>query len=165
MLLRDCDFIFGCLDGYSDREQVERLARRFAIPYVDSGMDVHAIDDHYLVTGQVSLSIPDAPCMWCMGLLTECLLTAEVQHYGRAGHRPQVILPNAILASTAIGVFMQTITPWSGGTGSPVLLEYDGNSHTVSISNKLAVIAGRTCPHFAPTERGDPFFVKSLERT
>jgi hypothetical protein len=37
-------------------------------------------------------------------------------------------------------------------------LEYDGNSHTLKPSNRLAALAGRRCSHFHPADRGDLFF-------
>ncbi len=42
-LFRDCDVIFGCLDGYTERDELERMTRRFLIPYIDIGMDVHPL--------------------------------------------------------------------------------------------------------------------------
>ena len=32
--------LLGAVDSFRDRDQLERLARRFMIPYVDVGMDV-----------------------------------------------------------------------------------------------------------------------------
>src|ERR1700730_12183464 len=39
--LRRCDVIFGCVDSYRERDELERFMRRFLIPYIDIGMDVH----------------------------------------------------------------------------------------------------------------------------
>jgi hypothetical protein len=156
--LRDCDVIFGCVDGYAERDQLERLTRRFLIPYIDIGMDVHEFAGQFLITGQAALSLPGRPCLWCMGLLTQALLERERSEYGRAGHRPQVIWPNGILASTAVGMFMQLVTPWHKAPASHMLLEYDGNTQTVIASNKLVILAQKTCKHFSPGDVGDPFF-------
>jgi len=40
-LLRACDVIFGCVDSFSERQQIETSARRYMTPYIDIGMDVH----------------------------------------------------------------------------------------------------------------------------
>lgn len=72
-----------------------------------------------------------------MGLLPHHLLQEEAAKYGNAGSRPQVVWPNAILASIAVGFFMQILTPWSKNRTFPSLLEYDGNRQTVEESNKL----------------------------
>lgn len=157
-LLRDRDVIFGCLDRYAARDELERLARRLLIPYLDIGMDVHSLAKRYLISGQVAASIPGRPCLWCMALLTETLLGEEAARYGQAGGRPQVVWPNGVLASTAVGLFMQMVTPWHSENQLPVLLEYDGNAHTVLPSNKLMILNYKTCHHYPTAEVGDPFF-------
>jgi molybdopterin/thiamine biosynthesis adenylyltransferase len=58
-LLRDRHVIIGCVDSFSEREQIERMARRFLIPYVDIGMDVCEVEDGFSLGGQVVLSMPD----------------------------------------------------------------------------------------------------------
>ncbi len=156
--LRDCDVIFGCVDGYTERDQLERMARRFLILYIDIGMDVHQAGKRYSISGQVALSMPGEPCLWCMGLLTDNLVTQENQNYGYAGDRPQVIWPNGILASTAVGLFMQLVTPWHDYHRLPILVEYDGNSHKLLPSEKLSILDQKTCTHYTSTDLGDPFF-------
>lgn len=154
---RDCDVIFGCLDSYVERDELERMARRFLIPYIDIGMDVHKRGTRYLISGQVAVSMPGGPCLWCMGLLTDDLLTREAERYGEAGDRPQVIWPNGILASTAVGLFIQLVTSWHDER-LPILMEYDGNIHSVLSSNKVAYLSHKECHHYYNNDVGDPFF-------
>src|SRR5260370_37521023 len=73
-LLRGCDIVFGCLDTYRDRYELEVAARRYLIPYIDIGMDVHEADDGFCVSGQMILSMPGHLCMRCLGFLREALL-------------------------------------------------------------------------------------------
>lgn len=161
---RSCDVIFGCVDTYSDRDQIERMCRRFLIPYIDVGMDVTPLGTGYVISGQVILSTPGELCMWCMGFLNEDLLSREAARYGAAGGRPQVIWPNGVLASTAIGIFVQLLTPWYSDQGSLIYLEYDGNKQTVLPSNRLHFMMGKQCTHFlSPTDLGDPFWSGNLE--
>jgi hypothetical protein len=61
--------------------------------------------------------LPDDLCLRCLGILTHYLLAREAANYGVAGAKPQVIWPNSILASTAIGLLLQTITPWHNNAG------------------------------------------------
>ena len=75
--LKRCNVIFGCVDSITAREQLERFARRYAIPYIDIGMDVHGDDGRYFITGQVITSLPSRPCMRCMGFITEAKLATE----------------------------------------------------------------------------------------
>lgn len=44
----------------------------------------------------------------------------EVRNYVAAGGKPQVIWPNRVLASTAVGLFIQTVTPWQHSSGPNV---------------------------------------------
>lgn len=158
-LLRSCDVIFGCVDSISEREQLETAARRYLIPYVDLGMDVHWVEDRFVVGGQVALSMPEGPCLRCMGIVDDRGLELEAKMYGAAGGRPQVVWANGVLASIAVGLFTQLVTPWSKTEDLPILLEYDGNAQTVSPSNKLAYLKGRECQHFAGlTDLGAPFW-------
>lgn len=155
--LRECDVVFGCVDSYKDRAELERQVRRYLVPYIDIGMDVAKHGDSYLISGQVVLSLPGRACMWCMGILREELLALEAARYGDAGIRQQVVWPNGVLASTAVGLFVSLVLPWSP-KAMPVLLEYDGNRATVVPSVKLEYMP-TVCPHFgSETDLGDPFW-------
>jgi hypothetical protein len=160
--LRTCDVVFGCLDSYMDRNELERQVRRYLIPYIDIGMDVGKTGTTYHISGQAALSIPDSTCLWCMGILREQLLADEAADYGNAGVRQQVVWPNGVLASSAVGLFMSLILPWAPKL-MPVLLEYDGNRGTMVPSLKLEYMP-RTCGHFAgDTDVGDPFWKVTKE--
>ena len=151
--LRSCDVIFGCVDSYDQRRQLELFARRYQVPYIDVGMDVSGEEAQHVVSGQVILSMPGCPCMRCMGFLSEELLAAEANKYGAAGARPQVVWPNGVLASTAVGLFVSLLTPWNSEMTPPLYSEYDGNRMTVTLSRKLLYLEGKQCPHF-PIEPG-----------
>src|SRR5207253_7256444 len=60
--LRRCDVVFGCVDSFSERAQLEAECRRFLTPYIDLGMDVSKFENGYAIAGQVSLSISGLPC-------------------------------------------------------------------------------------------------------
>jgi hypothetical protein len=157
-LLRGSDVIFGCVDSFADRKQIEIAARRYMVPYIDIGMDVHDLGNQFAISGQVILSMPGELCMRCMGFLHEALLAREAENYGAAGSRPQVIWPNGLLASVAIGTFVQLLTPWQKEQRRVWYLEYDGNSQAVITSNRLEYLRGTTCTHFSSLEDlGDPF--------
>ena len=157
--LKTSDVIIGAVDSFKERDQLERFARRYLIPYIDIGMDVHELGkDGFLVSGQVILSTPGAPCLRCCGLITDARLEREANRYGAAGRRPQVVWPNGLLASTAIGLLTQVLTPWYPNPPAFVYLEYDGNKGTVSHSVRMDILKHRTCPHHPPDETGDPMF-------
>jgi molybdopterin/thiamine biosynthesis adenylyltransferase len=157
-LLQECDVIFSCIDSLIGRSELEAFARRSMIPMIDIGMDVHSMEKNYIISGQVALSIPGMPCLRCMGILTEEDMKKEAEKYGVAGFRPQVVWPNGVLASTAVGCFMQMTTPWFAEMSMPILLEYDGNKQTIQLSNKIPYLA-EGCVHYADIGNlGDPFW-------
>ena len=157
--LRDCDAIFGCVDSFAARDELERMARRYLVPYFDIGMDVHVQPDGYAITGQVAASIPGMPCLRCMTVLTPKLIANEAAQYGKAGPRPQVIWPNGVLASTAVALLIQLVTPWSRTADTPVIVEYDGNRHELRWGAANSFLTSAKCPHFdALEDLGDPWF-------
>ena len=157
--LKTADVIIGAVDSFKEREQLERFARRYLIPYIDIGMDVHDLGKNgFLVSGQVILSIPGAPCLRCCGFITDDRLKQEANRYGAAGGRPQVVWANGVLASTAIGLLTQILTPWYQDLSAFVYLEYDGNKGTVSRSAHMDTLKESFCPHHPPDETGDPMF-------
>lgn len=158
-LLRDCTAIFGCVDSFSEREQLEIAARRYLVPYIDIGMDVHAVGSEFCISGQVILSMPGELCMRCLGVITDDTLSREVARYGAVGGRPQVVWPNGLLASTAVGLFVQLVMPWYSQPVATAYLEYEGNVSALGSSNRLKAVEGRTCQHFASVDNlGDPFW-------
>lgn len=158
--LRGSDIIFGGVDTYRDRYELEITARRYLVPYIDIGMDVHEVEGGFSVSGQVILSMPGCLCMRCSGFLRDDLLAREAENYGAAGGRPQVVWANGALASAAVGVFTRLFTPWHRAHNDCVYLEYDGNDQTVSTSNRLLQMRGKRCPHFLHfSDLGDPFWI------
>jgi len=159
MFLRDCTAIFGCVDSYSEREQIERFCRRFLIPFIDIGMDVFSTSAaSFHICGQTVLSGPGHPCLRCMGIVTEKRLEDEAATYGVAGPKPQVVWPNAILASAAIGLFVQLVSPWHPLSSACAYLEYNGNVPFLHPSPRMEYAATMHCEHFRIDEVGDPFF-------
>jgi hypothetical protein len=157
--LKVCDVIVGAVDSYKERDQLERFSRRHLIPYLDIGMDVHKLGKNgFLISGQVIMSMPGGPCLRCCGLVTEERLTLEAQAYGAAGGRPQVVWPNGVLASTAVGLLAQIVTPWHPKLLEFVYLEYDGNKGTMKPSARMELLQGKPCPHHPAEEVGDPLF-------
>jgi hypothetical protein len=157
--LKLCDVIVGAVDSFKEREQLERFARRHLIPYIDIGMDVHDLGKKgFLVSGQVVLSVPRAPCMRCCGFITDERLKQEAERYGAAGSRPQVVWSNGVLASTAVGLLTQILTPWYSNPPGFVYLDYDGNKGTVTLNKRMELLKNHVCPHHPADETGDPLF-------
>lgn len=165
--LKGCSIIVGAVDSYHEREQLERFARTQLIPYIDIGMDVNDLGNgRFLIGGQVFLSMPTQPCLRCCEVITDDNLTQEANRYGAAGSRPQVVWPNGVLASTAVGLMTQLLTPWFRDAPEFVYLNYDGNRGTMTENIRMKHLRDVVCPHHPLREAGDPLFdVRQLGKT
>jgi hypothetical protein len=93
-----------------------------------------------------------------MGFLTEERLAREAARYGNVGGRPQVIWPNGVLASTAVGIAMELITDWPRRRRRFAYQVFDGNEKTLQPSLTIPRNLG-DCPHFPPHDVADPMAV------
>jgi molybdopterin-synthase adenylyltransferase len=158
-VLRSCDLVFSCVDGYLARDELERYLRRFHVPLVDIGMDVIRHASGYAIQGQAILSLPGSHCMRCFGFIRDELLAEEAERYGDAGERAQVIWPNAALASTAVGIAMSLFLPWHSELAIAPYLIYDGNRLEIAPSPRLKHLEGIACPHYGASMRtGDALY-------
>ena len=157
LTLRDCDIVLGCVDGYMTRSELEGYCRRFLLPYIDVGMDVAKFDTFYAVTGQILTSLPGRACMRCVGFLTDQVLAQEAARYGEVGARPQVVWPNGVLASVAVGIAIRLLCPWNAEPICPYLM-YDGNRQTLAASSRLAYVDSECCGHYPAGGVGDPLW-------
>ena len=158
-LIRKANVIFGCVDSFSQRKELEICSRRYLIPYIDIGMDVHVIDgEPPRMAGQVILSMPGEPCMTCMGFLSEEKLGREAGRYGDVGIKPQVVWSNGILASSAVGIAIDILTNWTERRSQSFYLSYDGNIGTLNMHPKFQYMKLNKCGHYPPNEVGDPVY-------
>jgi hypothetical protein len=158
-LLRTCDIVIGCVDSFTARNELEKFCRRFLIPYIDIGMDVHPVSGGYGISGQVALSMPGGHCLWCHGISTDERLSQEQQKYGATGGKPQVIWPNGVLASIAVGHAVSLLLPWNTDLPLPSLIHYDGNRHVTRPGARLQFLKDLPCTHYHGEGLiGDPFF-------
>jgi molybdopterin/thiamine biosynthesis adenylyltransferase len=158
VFLRECDIIVGCVDSYSARAELEATARRFCIPYVDIGMDVHEAEASFGIAGQLFVSLPGETCMWCANFLKAELLEREAARYGAAGARPQVVWANGFLASTAIGLCVDLLTGFTGTRRYCEYLTYDGNIPFLMRHPRLEYVPKAACAHYPLHNMGDPMW-------
>ncbi len=156
-LLRACDLVFGSVDSFRVRLELEACARRYIIPYIDIGMDVFPVIDDAppRMVGQVVLSAPGEACLRCLGVITDRELAIEAARYGGRQAAQQVVYANGMLASAAVGLALDYLTSWTGPPPPPYL-QYDGNAGTITESSRLQYLPRRACPHYLPGSVGDP---------
>ena len=158
--LKRCEVIVGGLDNVRGKDELDAFCRRFLIPYIDQGKDVHKLGagHGHLVAGQVMLSEPGSPCLRCMGIVTDAALAEESRKYGAAGGRPQVVWSNGVLASLAVGLVVQMVTPWTRRARPGAYLSYDGNSALVKEAERFRRWTAASCSHYPHIAVGDPSF-------
>lgn len=158
--LRGCDLICGAIDGFAARRDLEAFCRSHLIPLVDVGMKLLRPENGPPeIRGQIILSMPGALCMHCLRFLTPDNLAEEVQDYDRVP-QAQVVWPNGVLASSAVGYVVGLLTGWSGRSIPSCRTDYKGSLMTLSPSNLAAALGGRPCKHFPLTQAGDAIFRK-----
>ncbi|MDA3925251.1 MAG: ThiF family adenylyltransferase [Kiritimatiellae bacterium] len=157
--LAECDIVFGCLDNFVGRRDLEAFCRRQVIPLIDIGMDVRSMAIGYEIYGQIALSLPEHPCLHCLGVISEKNLEHEAADYGDAGFRPQVVWPNGILASSAVGMAVSLISNWSGGTEPLFRLDYTGSTGLLHPPPTLQYLKGVKCPHYKLEQTGSVKFI------
>lgn len=156
--LRQCDLIFGCIDSFSGRRELEAFCRSLMIPLVDIGMKVLRPDAApSQICGQTMLSMPGESCMECLQLLTPENLSREAEDYD-TGPQPQVVWSNGVLASTAIGFAMGLLTGWSGSTPPSWRVDYKGGQMLLNQSNLAIALQGSKCRHYPLSAMGDAIF-------
>lgn len=151
-LLMQCDLVFGCLDTFTDRDQLEAACRRYLTAYIDIGMNVHAGTPPRMA-GQVAVSLPGRPCLKCLGIVTADNLGNEAAAYGAAGPRPQVVFANGILASIAVAQGVDLVTGWSGREVLCPHLVLDGNMCVVHEDRRLPY-QPKACAHYVTHDVG-----------
>lgn len=156
--LKGCDLIFGAIDGFAARRDLEAFCRRHLIPLVDIGMIVIRPPDQLPeIRGQVIATVPGGLCMHCLQFLTAQNLAEDVQRYDTTPE-PQVVWSNGVLASTAMGMAMALLTGWTGAEHPVCRVDYRGSALTITPSNFVHALGSYRCPHFPLNEVGDPTF-------
>jgi hypothetical protein len=185
--LRDCDVIVGCVDTLFARSDLQELASRYLIPYVDIGATIRPVpealanDPRIVVAGNIFTFIPGSFCLWCCGFLTPEKIEAEQNgptrgYFEKNRQEAQVVSFNGVLASQAVTEVLQILTGFRGVslrqtdlqlTGTSAFRGYkkfDGVSGTL---NEWGGVRRTDCPHCRNVlGAGDVVFTSvPLERT
>jgi ThiF family len=123
--LKSADVIVGCVDTLFARSDLQELASRFLIPYLDIGATIRPIPDEasgdfrVAIAGNVFTFVPGSFCLWCCGFLTDEKLHFEqngpTRGYFEKNHQEaQVVSFNGLLASQAVSELLQILTGFGG---------------------------------------------------
>ena len=123
--LKSADIIVGCLDNLHARADLQEIASRFLIPYIDLGVSIRQTSaetesaPRVCIGGNVITVIPGGFCMWCCGFLSNEKLAEERNGPNRSYFQEktgeaQVVSLNGIVASQAVSEMLQLLTGFGG---------------------------------------------------
>ena len=142
-VIRDCDYVFGCLDNDAARLVLNELCLTYSKPYFDLASDIPIGEDQY--GGRVCVVWHDAGCLVCYGEIDgaevnlasmteeqrqdhEAIYGVRTEALGEAG--PSVVSINGVIASLAVTEFMLVAT---GKNDQPrKFLKYHGHRGIVT---------------------------------
>lgn len=145
--LRNVDIVVACLDQLQPREDLNRFCKRYLIPMLDIGIEIHQRDNGTLsIPGRVTKILADGPCLRCQGVITDQRL--EDERGGRPiGYAsdlhlpdPAVVTLNGVIASLAATEVLQLVTGFAGPTSPNCGWIFDGVIGSVEPVRKLYVV-------------------------
>ena len=165
--LLKADVIVGCVDTLFTRADIQEIASRYLIPYVDIGTTIRPIPDaaghgsRVVVSGNVFSFIPGSFCMWCSGFLSDEKLKQEQNgptrgYFEKNNHEAQVISFNGLVASQAVTEVLQLLTGFRGAglsaadlevTGSGVFRGYKKFDGVAGTLTEWGGVRRPNCPH------------------
>lgn len=161
--VKRADIVVGCFDTLHARADLQDLAWRFLIPYVDIGMLIQpqSKGHPFTIGGHVATLIPGEYCQWCIEMLSEQKLKEESKGRPRsymqgADAQAQVVSMNGALASQAATEVLQLLTGYAPVDQQMTFKKYDGLEGTLC---KWAVKQRPDCPLCCQTlASGDPIW-------
>jgi hypothetical protein len=170
--LKRSDIIVGCVNNLHARADLQEIAWRYCIPYVDIGLGLYPLDSEdevseiASISGNVFAAIPGGACLWCTGFLTEKKLQLEAGGADRSYLRTRLTARskrdsaayvstfNGVLASLAVADVLQLVLGYAPALA--VRKQYDGISGTVS---EVLVKKDQGCPKCSSLlASGDPLW-------
>jgi molybdopterin-synthase adenylyltransferase len=147
--LRVCDVLIACVDKLQVRDDLNRFAKRFVIPMVDIGIQIHdsgaSQNSGLTIAGRITKVLADGPCLRCQGVVDDNKLTNERggQAPGYTGPvgipDPAVVTLNGVVASIAATEILQLLTGFASGKGPNAGWIYDGVTGLVEGMQKNVV--------------------------
>ncbi len=131
--LKTADVIVGCVDNLHARADLQEVAWRYLIPYIDVGANIRALNGdadapRVSIGGNVFVLIPGGFCAWCCGFVSDEKLDEERDgrrdrsYFQNKKGEAQVVSFNGIVASAAVGEVLQLLAAYRGASLDPAKL-------------------------------------------
>jgi molybdopterin/thiamine biosynthesis adenylyltransferase len=153
--IKESDIVVGCLDNYHARADVQEIAWRYMIPYVDIGLSIRPNNtgSGVAIGGNVLTLVPGRFCQWCIDFLSDEKLAAETggrprSYFQGSEKQAQVVSMNGVLASQAVNEVLQLLTGFAPTVEDMGIKKFDGLDGTLTkwrVKNKAECqMCGRT---------------------
>jgi hypothetical protein len=137
--ISECAVIVGCVDTLFSRSDLQEIASRYLIPYVDIGAtvrdvpDAESSDPRVQIAGNVITFIPGSFCLWCCNFLSRQKIELEQNgparsYFEKNKQEAQVVSFNGVLASQAVNEVLQLLTGFGGAGINEADLKIPGES-------------------------------------
>jgi len=140
--LKRADVIVGCVNNLHARADINELAWRYCIPYIDIGLSLRTAESNATtipkmthIAGNLITSLPGGPCLWCIGFVDDNKLAQETGGRGRSylqgrnDANAYVSGFNSTLASEAANEVLRLLT--GVRRGNELMRVYDGFAGTL----------------------------------
>lgn len=154
--LQSSDFVFGAVDRFRVRDDLERVSRQALVPYIDVGLGIRVTKEQVTsAAGQVVLSSPGRACLRCMEVIDEINLARDKEEYVETGEPDQqVISMNGVLASEAVNIFICLVTGYARRYQIPRYLTYNALLHELK-PHPFFGFSNEACNHYPIKDAGD----------
>jgi hypothetical protein len=136
--IKEVDIIVGCLDNLQSRADLQEIAWRYLIPYVDVGLLIKPNKDKkgLLIGGNVTTLVPGEYCLWCTGFLSDEKLLKETgglprSYFQGTDKQAQVVSFNGVLASQATSEVLQLLTGYAQRNQNEGIKKFNGLDGTL----------------------------------
>jgi len=156
--LRGVDVIFCCTDTMVSRMVLSRISQQYLIPLIDTGIDIQPNIEGGIrkVGGRIMIIYPEGPCLECMGIINQEMLTRETSLppttmrrnpyiQGDTTPAPSVISFNGAVASLATTEFINLITNCFERPKEKVYYVYDGKKANVRAIQMIPLQKCKIC--------------------
>ncbi|MEK6283533.1 MAG: ThiF family adenylyltransferase [Acidobacteriota bacterium] len=168
--LKRADLIVGCVNNLNARADLQEIAWRYCIPYVDVGLGLYPLNPNDelseigAISGNLFVALPGGACLWCTGFLSDEKIQLEAggdRSYlrtklarSRQNSAAYVASFNGVLASLAASDVLQLSLDYASTIA--VRKQFDALSGAVS---EVVVKKNPHCPKCSSVlAAGDPLW-------
>jgi hypothetical protein len=175
-ILKSADIIVGCVNNLHSRADLQEMALRYAIPYVDIGLilipdgtrEKSDFPPVRTISGNIFTYVPGGACMWCTEFLTDQKLSDETGGRGRPylasldGADARVVSFNGVLASQAVNEVLNLVLGFKHSDLKSAYWKFDGFSGSLT---SWAIARNIHCDRCATyLSAGDPIWMEKRPR-